>query len=305
MMLVSFFFCTHNIFGDKYLEVTETHTNPEMPIRSTTFNDDFKEWFQQYFTFAVINVLLIVFCVLYCSIELHTYYPFNDLRTTSTASWFTEEKFVFPGSNMLNGLQTDLSNIVFNFYVMQWCTFFLAVYMAYILREMYYVQLHSQRVVYERLECILNSEGFERILQDVKAVSDDVVDKCDVFEGLLKKIIRIMPEHPTDVKDAVYSLHDTTEDLLSKIKREIRTLRLEYNASKPEEKEEMVELSVSSTEVSEAPVVPPTITPKLKRGRKLTTPSPDYSSTPLLSSTRLGSRRANEMIQKSNVVIAS
>ena len=122
--------------------------------------------------------------------------------------------------------------------------------------------------------------------------------------------MRIMPEHTTDVRDGVDALHDTIYDLLSKIKREIRTLRFEYNASKPEEKEEMVELSASSGEASGAeeskvPVVP-TITPRQKRGRKpnvsgsssSSASSTGASARPSLSSTRLGSRRANEMIQQ-------
>ena len=98
-----------------------------------------------------------------------------------------------------------------------------------------------------------------------------------------------------------------TEDLLTKIKREIRMLRID-SANDGEVKEEMVELSVSSAEASgaeesEVPVVP-TITPRQKRGRKpnvsgrSTTSSSSSTTRPLLSSTRLGSRRANEMIQQ-------
>lgn len=190
--------------------------------------------------------------------------------------------------------------------------------MAYILREMYYAQLHSQRVVYEGLEGLnrifnlirYEPEDLTHVVRGVQSIKHDVVEQCHVFEGLLQRIIRVMPEHPTDVRDAVYSFQDMTEDLLSKIKREIRTLRFEYNASKPEEKEEMVELSASSAEASGAeeskvPVVP-TITPKPKRGRKpnvsgstsTATSSSSSANRPLLSSTRLGSRRANEMIQQ-------
>ena len=118
-----------------------------------------------------------------------------------------------------------------------------------------------------------------------------------------------MPEHPIDIRDAVYSFQDMTEDLLTKIKREIRMLRID-SANDGEVKEEMVELSASSAEASgaeesEVPVVP-TITPRQKRGRKPNVSGSSSSSSsntssatrPLLSSTRLGSRRANEMIQQ-------
>ena len=76
------------------------------------------------------------------------------------------------------------------------------------------------------------------------------------------------------------------------------------SANDAEVKEEMVELSASSAEASgaeesEVPVVP-TITPKPKRGRKpnVSGSTSSSASRPLLSSTRLGSRRANEMIQQ-------
>lgn len=276
-----------------------------MPLRSSTLTDALSDWLQIHgkvvFTFAVFNVMLIVFCVVYWGIGLPMY-PLNveNTTTTDTPNWFMLDKSMFLGSNMLDGFQKDFSNIVFNFYVMQWCIFFLAVYMAYILREMYYVQLHSQRVVHEGLEGlnrILNLIRYEPqaltyVIQGVQALKDNVNEKCDGFEDLLRKIIRIMPEHPIDIRDAVYSFQDMTEDLLTKIKREIRMLRID-SANNGEEKEEMVDLSGSSTE---APVVP-TITPKPKRGRKMNTPSSASSSIPLLSSTRLSSRRANEMLQ--------
>ena len=276
-----------------------------MPSRLSALTDALNEWFQIHgkvvFTFAVFNILLIVFCVVYWGVELPMY-PLNTIHTIT--SWFTEEKTEFPGSNIL-GLYTDISHAVFKFNFMQLCILSVSIYMAYILREMYYVQLDSQKVLYEGLNRILNFVRYEpqdltRVVQGVQTIKNNLVERSEVFQGLLEKIVRIMPEHPTDVKDAVYSLQDVTEDLLSKIKREIRTLRLEYNASKPEEKEEMVELSVSS---AEAPVVPPTITPKLKRGRKsnisgTSTSCSSVATTPLLGSTRLGSRRANEMIQQ-------
>ena len=225
---------------------------------------------------------------------------------------------------------------------MQWCIFSLALYMAYILRDMYYAQisalfqvyeeiersngilrdmyssqLHSHRVLREGVEDLnhiynlinFEPEALTRVVQGVQAIKDNIDEKCDGFEDLLRKIIRIMPEHPIDIRDAVYSFQDMTEDLLTKIKREIRMLRID-SANDGEVKEEMVELSASSAEAScaeesEVPVVP-TITPRQKRGRKPNVSGSSSSSSsntssatrPLLSSTRLGSRRANEMIQQ-------
>lgn len=283
-----------------------------MPSRFFALTTAVKEWFQIHgkvvFTFAVFNILLIVFCVVYWGIGLPMY-PLNTVDTTST-NWFTP-----PGSNMLDGFHTDLSNIVFKFYIMQLCIFSIALYMAYILREMYYAQLHSQRVVYEGLEGLnrifnlirYEPEDLTHVVRGVQAIKHNVVEQCDVFEGLLQRIIRVMPEHPNDVRDAVYSFQDMTEDLLSKIKKEIRLLRMEW-ANEQKVKEETVELSASSGEASGAEEselhVVPTITPKPKRGRKsnisgiITSSSSSTSTRPLLSSTRLGSRRANEMIQQ-------
>ena len=145
----------------------------------------------------------------------------------------------------------------------------------------------------------------QKTVQEAQAVSDGVVDKFHVFEDLLRKIIRMMPEHSTDMKYAVDAQRDTIYDLLSKIKKQLRMLRIEY---KPEEKEEMVELSTSSAEASgeedSEVFVAPTITPRQKRGIKpnvsgsTTSSSSSSSARPPLSSTRLGSRRANEMIQQ-------
>ena len=218
---------------------------------------------------------------------------------------------MFHGSNMLDGFHTDLSNVVFKFYIMHLCIFSIVVYMAYILREMYYAQLHSQRVVYEGLEGLnrifnlirYEPEDLTHVVRGVQAIKHDVTEQCDVFVDLLQRIIRVMPEHPVDVRDAVYSFQDVTEDLLIKIEKEIRLLRMDW-ANDQKVKEETVELSASSSEASgaeesEVPVVP-TITPKPKRGRKPNVSGSTSSSAtrPLLSSTRLGSRRANEMIQQ-------
>jgi DNA-directed RNA polymerase subunit F len=312
------------------------NTNPNMPSRLSALTYAVKEWFQIHgkvvFTFAVFNILLIVFCVVYWGVGLPMY-PLNTVDTTSTASpnWFH-------GSNMLDGFNADLSKIISKFHTMQWYIFSLAVYMAYILRDMYYAQISALFQVYEETERSNNilrdmyssqlqsqrllregvvdlnriynlikyePEALTRVVQGVQAIKDNIDEKCDGFEDLLKKIIRIMPEHPIDIRDAVYSFQDMTEDLLTKIKREIRMLRID-SANDGEVKEEMVELSASSSEASgaeesEVPVVP-TITPRQKRGRKPnvsgSTSSSSSSSTPLLSSTRLGSRRANEMIQQ-------
>jgi DNA-directed RNA polymerase subunit F len=309
-----------------------------MPSRSSALTTAVNEWFQIHgkvvFTFAVFNILLIVFCVVYWGVGLPMY-PLNtlDATTTATPNWFH-------GSNVLDGFHADLSKIVSDYYTMQWCIFSLALYMAYILRDMYYAQisalfqvyeetersngilrdmyssqLHSHRVLREGVEDLnhiynlinFEPEALTRVVQGVQAIKDNIDEKCDGFEDLLRKIIRIMPEHPIDIRDAVYSFQDMTEDLLTKIKREIRMLRID-SANDGEVKEEMVELSVSSAEASgaeesEVPVVP-TITPRQKRGRKpnvsgrSTTSSSSSTTRPLLSSTRLGSRRANEMIQQ-------
>lgn len=306
-----------------------------MPSRFSALTTAVKEWFQIHgkvvFTFAVFNILLIVFCVVYWGVGLPMY-PLNtlDITTTATPNWFH-------GSNVLDGFHADLSKIVSDFYIMQWCIFSLAVYMVYILRDMYYAQISALFQVYEEIERsngilrdmyssqlqsqrlliegvedlnrIYNLINFEpeALTRVVQGVKDNIDEKCDGFEDLLRKIIRIMPEHPIDIRDAVYSFQDMTEDLLSKIKREIRMLRID-SANDGEVKEEMVELSASSAEASgaeesEVPVVP-TITPRQKRGRKPNVSGSSSSSSsssttrPLLSSTRLGSRRANEMIQQ-------
>ena len=125
------------------------------------------------------------------------------------------------------------------------------------------------------------------------------------FEGLLQNVIRIV-QYPTDIVDKVDGLHDTLEDLLSKIKQ-IRLLRMDW-ANDQKVKEETVELSASSAEDTTTEEVSnevPNISPQPKvRGRRKKSSTPSSSSstsssaTPLLSSTRLGSRRANEMIQQ-------
>ena len=218
-----------------------------MPSRFSALTDAVKEWFQIHgkvvFTFAVFNILLIVFCVVYWGVELPVY-PLKtvDTTTTATASWFH-------GSNVLDGFHADLSKIVSDYYTMQWCIFSLALYMAYILRDMYYAQISALFQVYEEIE---RSNGIlrdmyssqlqsQRVLREglgdlnriynlistdvliphsnVQAIKDNIDEKCDGFEDLLRKIIRIMPEHPIDIRDAVYSFQDMTEDLLTKIKK--------------------------------------------------------------------------------------
>lgn len=229
-------------------------------------------------------------------------YPLKkvDTTTTATANWFT-----LPGSNMLDGFHADLSKIVSDYYTMQWCIFSLALYMAYILREMYYAQISALFQVYEEIG---RSNDILRDMYSSQLQSQRVLrEGLQNFEGLLQNVIRIV-QYPSDIVDKVDGLHDTLEDLLSKIKREIRALRFEYNASKPYKKEETVELSASSAEDTTTEEVSnevPSISPQPKvRGRrkKSSTPSSSssssYSPTPLLSSTRLGSRRANEMIQQ-------
>ena len=190
---------------------------------------------------------------------------------------------------------------VFKFRFMFFWIFFFTAYMVYILREINQTLTRVSNVI--RYE----PEDLRHVVQGINAMKRHMVEQCEGFEDLLKKIIRIMPEHPVDVRDAVYSFQDVTEDLLSKIKEEIRMLRMDW-ANDQKVKEEMVELSASSAEASgveesEVPVVP-TITPKPKRGRKPNTSGSSSTSSaitrPLLSSAsvRLCSRRANEMIQQ-------
>lgn len=313
-----------------------------MPSRIFALTTALTEWFQIHgkvvFTFGVFNVLLIVFCVVYWGIELPKY-PLTPLNTADTTAkrWFTMENSLLSITNMFDrlytdlsdialkfdGLHTDFSDIVFHFYFMQFWIFFFTAYMVYILRGINGTLKHTEdniRELNENFTSVFNfiryePEDLRQLVQGVQAMKGDVVrgvqamkdnvdEKCDGFEDLLKKIIRIMPEHPIDIRDALYSFQDMTEDLLTKIKKELRVLRMDL-ANDGEEKEEMVELSASSAEASgeeesEVPIVP-TITPRPKRRRKPNTStsssSSSSSSTPLLGSTRLGSRRANEMIQ--------
>ena len=272
-----------------------------MPSRLSALTDALKDWFQTHgkvvFTFGIFNVLLIVFCVVYWSIELPMY-PSNAVD--AVASWFTP---TLPESNIL-GLYGDITDAVFKFYLIQLCILSVGAYMVYILREMRYMQLQSQRVAYDEIECLRHildiiryvSNDLIHIVQGAQAMKDNVVERCEIFENLLEKVVGAIPEHSRDIRNTLYLLHDMTEDLLIEVKREIRTLiDIKYNSN--DEKEETVELTASSAEASEAHVVP-TITPKTKRVRKLNTSGSSGSVRPLLSSTRLGSRRANDMIQQ-------
>jgi len=257
--------------------------------------DAVKEWFQIHgkvvFTFAVFNILLIVFCVVYWGVELPMY-PLNTSNPSTT--WFTEDKSLIHRTNIFESLHSDLSDTVFKFRFMFFWIFFFTAYMIYILREINQTLTRVYNVI--RLE----PEVLTPVVRGINEMKRHMIEQCEGFEDLLRKIIRIMPEHPVDVRDAVYSFQDITEDLLTKIKKEIRLLRMDW-ANDQKVKEETVELSESSAEESELHVVP-TITPKPKRGRKPnvsgTTSSSSASTRPLLNSTRLGSRRANEMIQQ-------
>lgn len=279
------------------------NTYPNMPSRLSDLTDAVNAWFRIHgkvvFTFAVFNILLIVFCVVYWGVELPMYQS-NTINPSAT--WFTEEnKSLLHRTNIFESLYSDLSDIVFKFRFMFFWIFLFTAYMVYILREINQTLTRVSNVI--RYE----PEDLTSVIRGVNAMKRHIVEQCEGFEDLLRKIIRIMPEHPVDVRDAVYSFQDMTEDLLTKIKKEIRMLRID-SVNHDEMKEETVELTTSSaeasgTEDSELPTVP-IITPKPKRGRKSNNSGSSYTSSctaatrPLLSITRLGSRRANEMIQQ-------
>lgn len=186
-----------------------------MPVIS-----ELEEWFRLHgkvvFVLASFNVLLIVFCVIYWGIDLPMY-PLGHLGPSNQMYTSTENHSV-----------TFLS-IVGIFYI------------AYLLREIYYNQLHEQRIFYSSIrelkECVaqvvtlLTNEPRE-LADALVAFRRTTIDQCQSFARLLYKIKQeVRTLRLQDIDDD----ENRESEILNKIYNEIRMLRIKQEPRTEEE----------------------------------------------------------------------
>ena len=212
-----------------------------MPVRTNLLISELEEWFRVHgkvvFAMASFNVLLIVFCVIYWGIDLPMY-PLSHLGDLNQIYTSTENHSV-----------TFLS-IVGIFYI------------AYLLREIYYNQLHEQRILYtsirELKECVMQvvtllTDEPRELANSLVAFRRTTIDQCQSFAHLLYKIkqeVRLLRIQDIDNDENEHRNRNRENEILNKIYNEIRMLRIKQEpGAEDEEKEEESDVVVTQPTV--------------------------------------------------------